>query len=193
MKKIILSALAITMVALSFTSCSVEKRHYMKGYHIEWFGNKNEAKDITSVNATKTVVADEAVVADEQLAKAPELAPATEVAPVQKSVVAPLNVVKHAAKKNAATAVKNAANTVKENASSANAVVKQANNKNTASAPAGDDNMVLLVILAILLPPLAVYLYEGSWTKRCTVNLILTLLCGLPGVIHALVVILGGK
>lgn len=192
MKKLILSALAITMVALSFTSCSVEKRHYMKGYHIDWFGNKNEAKEITSVNTTKNVVAEEAVVADEQLVKAPELTPAPEVAPVQKSVVAPLNVVKHAAKKNAVAAVKNAANTVKQNASSSNAVVKQAA-KNTASAPAGDDNMVLLVILAILLPPLAVYLYEGSWTKRCTVNLILTLLCGLPGVIHALVVILGGK
>jgi uncharacterized membrane protein YqaE (UPF0057 family) len=49
---------------------------------------------------------------------------------------------------------------------------------------------VLLVILAFFLPPLAVYLYEGSWTKRCTTNLILTLLCGLPGLIHALIVIL---
>ena len=45
---------------------------------------------------------------------------------------------------------------------------------------------VLLVILCFFLPPLAVYLYEGYWTDRCTINLILTLLCGL-GVIHALV------
>ena len=49
---------------------------------------------------------------------------------------------------------------------------------------------VLLVILCFLLPPLAVYLYEGSWTSRCTVNLILTLLCGIPGVIHGLIVVL---
>jgi uncharacterized membrane protein YqaE (UPF0057 family) len=54
-----------------------------------------------------------------------------------------------------------------------------------------DDNTVLCVILAFFIPPLAVYLFEGSWTKRCTINLILTLLCGLPGLIHALVVILG--
>lgn len=54
----------------------------------------------------------------------------------------------------------------------------------------GDTDQVLIVILCFLLPPLAVYLFEGSWTKRCTVNLILTLLCGLPGVIHALVVVL---
>ena len=49
---------------------------------------------------------------------------------------------------------------------------------------------VLLIVLAFFLPPLAVYLYEGEWTKRCTTNLILTLLCGLPGLIHALIVIL---
>jgi uncharacterized membrane protein YqaE (UPF0057 family) len=58
---------------------------------------------------------------------------------------------------------------------------------------AGDEDTILYIVLAFLIPPLAVYLYEGSWTKRCTVNLILTLLCGLPGVIHALVVILGNK
>ncbi len=50
---------------------------------------------------------------------------------------------------------------------------------------------LLLVLLCFLLPPLAVYLYEGSWTQRCTVNLILTLLCGIPGVIHGLIVVLG--
>jgi uncharacterized membrane protein YqaE (UPF0057 family) len=49
----------------------------------------------------------------------------------------------------------------------------------------------VLVLLALFIPLLAVYLYEGSWTKRCTVNLILCLLCGLPGVIHALIVVLG--
>lgn len=61
------------------------------------------------------------------------------------------------------------------------------------SQSAGDDNTLLLVILALLLPPLAVYLYFDEWNKTCTLNLILTLLCGLPGVIHALIVILGKK
>jgi uncharacterized membrane protein YqaE (UPF0057 family) len=56
-----------------------------------------------------------------------------------------------------------------------------------------DTDLVLLVILAILLPPVAVYLYEDSWTSRCTLNLILTLLCWFPGVIHALIVILSKK
>ena len=53
-----------------------------------------------------------------------------------------------------------------------------------------DTDVVLLVILCFLLPPLAVYLYEGEWNSRCWLNLVLTLLCGLPGVIHALIVVL---
>jgi uncharacterized membrane protein YqaE (UPF0057 family) len=54
-------------------------------------------------------------------------------------------------------------------------------------------NTVLLVILAILLPPLAVYLHEGVINGRFWLNLLLTLLFWLPGVIHALIIILGDK
>lgn len=57
-----------------------------------------------------------------------------------------------------------------------------------------DDTDILMLVCIWFIPPLAVYLYEGKqWTKRVTINLILTLLCGLPGVIHAAVVILGKK
>lgn len=53
-------------------------------------------------------------------------------------------------------------------------------------------NTLLLVILAILLPPLAVYLHQGEINTKFWISLILTLLFWLPGVIYALVVILGG-
>lgn len=55
-----------------------------------------------------------------------------------------------------------------------------------------DEMTILLVILAILLPPLAVFLYEGEATVRFWLSLILTLLFWIPGVIYALLVILGG-
>jgi uncharacterized membrane protein YqaE (UPF0057 family) len=51
-------------------------------------------------------------------------------------------------------------------------------------------NTLLLVILAILLPPLAVYLHEGVINSKFWIDLILTLLLWLPGVIYALIVIL---
>ncbi len=52
-------------------------------------------------------------------------------------------------------------------------------------------NTILLVILALLVPPLAVYLHEGAINSKFWLNLILTLLFFLPGMIHALIVILG--
>lgn len=51
---------------------------------------------------------------------------------------------------------------------------------------------ILLVIIAILLPPLAVFLKEGIGTSFW-INLILTILTlGILGIIHALYVVLKG-
>ncbi len=52
-------------------------------------------------------------------------------------------------------------------------------------------NQLLLIILAILLPPLAVYLHEGVINGKFWLDLLLTLLFFLPGVIYALIVVLG--
>lgn len=46
-------------------------------------------------------------------------------------------------------------------------------------------NKVLLIILAILLPPVAVFLKSGAG-KDLIINIILCLLFYIPGVIHAL-------
>lgn len=55
---------------------------------------------------------------------------------------------------------------------------------------ATDDRTILLIILAILLPPLAVYLYEDAITNRFWISLILSLLFWLPGIFYAFYVIL---
>ena len=52
-------------------------------------------------------------------------------------------------------------------------------------------NTVLLVILAILLPPLAVYLHQGEINSKFWISLLLTLLFFLPGMIYSLLVVLG--
>ena len=46
------------------------------------------------------------------------------------------------------------------------------------------DNKVVLIILAILLPPVAVFLKKGAG-KDLIINIVLCLLFFLPGVIHA--------
>ena len=54
-----------------------------------------------------------------------------------------------------------------------------------------DTNTILLAILAILLPPLAVFLYTEEVGTKFWISVILTLLLWLPGVIYALLVITG--
>lgn len=54
---------------------------------------------------------------------------------------------------------------------------------------AADTDIVLLAILAILLPPLAVYLKEGEVNSRFWISVILTLLFWVPGIIFAMLVI----
>jgi uncharacterized membrane protein YqaE (UPF0057 family) len=54
-----------------------------------------------------------------------------------------------------------------------------------------DTNMLLLVIVTILLPPLGVALYEKKITTKFWISLLLTLLFYLPGLIYSLLVIFG--
>lgn len=51
-------------------------------------------------------------------------------------------------------------------------------------------NTILLAVLAILLPPLAVYLHEGTTNNKFWISVLLTLLFWVPGVIYALIVVL---
>ena len=72
--------------------------------------------------------------------------------------------------------------------------VKKAVKSYKASKKADSDiSTLLLVIIAILLPPLAVFLHQGEINSRFWISLLLTLLFYLPGLIYALVVILGDK
>lgn len=52
------------------------------------------------------------------------------------------------------------------------------------------DNKVLQIILALFIPPLAVYMKKGVIDNDFWINVVATFLGGLPGVIHALWIIL---
>jgi len=62
--------------------------------------------------------------------------------------------------------------------------------KANASNTTGSNDKVLLAILAILLPPLAVYLHQGATNSTFWISVLLTLLFWLPGVIFALITVL---
>ncbi len=62
--------------------------------------------------------------------------------------------------------------------------------KSNAASNNQEVDKVLLVILAILLPPLAVYLHEHEINTKFWISLLLSLFFWLPGIIYALIVIL---
>ena len=68
-------------------------------------------------------------------------------------------------------------------------VAKEFKVQKAAGTDASTDT-ILLAILAILLPPLAVYLHENATNSKFWLSLILTLLFWIPGVIYALFVVL---
>ena len=51
-------------------------------------------------------------------------------------------------------------------------------------------NTLLLVIIAILLPPLAVFLKQNGIKKHFWINIILCFFFFIPGILHALWVVL---
>lgn len=67
---------------------------------------------------------------------------------------------------------------------------KKHENKNSSKM---DDKLIALLLCIFVFPPLGVWWHEGKkWTKRCTHNLLWWIFtCGLGGLIHGLIVILG--
>lgn len=55
----------------------------------------------------------------------------------------------------------------------------------------GSDDMLLLVIIAIFIPPLAMYLHQGEINGKFWISLLLTLLFYIPGLVYTLITILG--
>ncbi|MFZ9589867.1 MAG: YqaE/Pmp3 family membrane protein, partial [Chitinophagaceae bacterium] len=52
-----------------------------------------------------------------------------------------------------------------------------------------DDNKLLAIIFAILIPPVGVVLYENKVTTKFWISLLLTFIFWLPGMIYSLLVV----
>ncbi|WP_240966289.1 YqaE/Pmp3 family membrane protein [Pseudoflavitalea sp. G-6-1-2] len=77
----------------------------------------------------------------------------------------------------------------KERMRDAKKLMKEYRADKRAGKSTDETNQVLLAILAILLPPLAVYLKEGQINGKFWLSLVLTLLFWIPGVVYALLVV----
>jgi uncharacterized membrane protein YqaE (UPF0057 family) len=188
MKKLFLFGVIASVLA-SCSSVEIAKRQHRSGYYVS-FGNKTE------VNKTEAKVNQS--VAQQEVAQ-------TQV--VAEEVVAENNVVVNEVAQN--NIVSNQKNTVASSKSSSqNTFVQNLNEEKVESKKTtvvqkvskkgilgklkqADDNVMLLilVILALFIPPIAVGLKKNWALIPLLISIILTLLFFLPGVIHALLVV----
>ena len=207
MKKFALLLTAAFSMTLILDSCSVQKRYHRKGFTVNWNNASVNMKKNRKVVHTETIQ-EEVIVSNatkkEKLIRNYESPISMDVASAVPSVYAPSLIDE--------TSQNTEKFQIRSEKSKTFKPVKELNNKEVKSTKKAAQKIIkavkknqqknsktdtIIYILLILLVPfgttISMYLYEGSWTSRVTANLLLTLLCGLPGLIHALVVILGNK
>ena len=206
MKKFALLLTVAFALTLLLDACSVQKRYHRKGFTVNWNNasikmNKNR-KEVHSES-----IQEEIVVSDskkrEKLTKTYQAPSTNDMVNNNTSHPSAIDLRLNSSEdKIREYKLSNKESTVRELSKKDVRLTKKESKKiikvikKEQKKQGSNTDIVLLVILAFIPvfgAPLAVYLYEGYWTERCTINVILSLLCGLPGIIHALVVILGNR
>jgi len=205
MKKFALLLTAAFSMTLILDSCSVQKRYHRKGFTVNWNNASVNMKKNRKVVHTETIQEDAFVSNTQQkkkLTKNYETPVSMDIASTSVAVpsiknASPSTLEPVMVKNQASTATSAAKEMSKEDVKSTKKAAKKiikAIKKNQHQDSKTDTIIYLLLILLVPFgTTISMYLYEGSWTGRVTANLLLTLLCGLPGLIHALVVIFGNK
>jgi uncharacterized membrane protein YqaE (UPF0057 family) len=203
--------LAIAIVALA-SSCSttndvasnrgIQKRKYNKGFFVsknpKSFNKKHDVENTKDINSF-----DEVTEVINSQTKSKNITTKEKVIANNKKIAATENTVKTTSNEkkntieNSLKSSKNNDEIFEENEINNNITKKDVKSKlkskkHKTKNTGGDVDLVVLVLLAIFLPPLAVFLYEGI-TTRFWINLVLTLLLitALIAVIHALLIVTG--
>jgi len=195
------SLLIFFAVSLFFVGCTIEKRHYNSGYHVEWLSQNGKVKKAEPVAQPEKENEQSLAVKQEDVPTTKEALAETSVAvepinaPMANETVAETatktemkrDVQKRTEKKETTR------NQMKVEKSNTTFVEKGFIAESTTAeidAPSSPDQveLIVLIILAILLPPLAVFLHSGISTKFW-ISILLWICFILPGVIYALLVV----
>lgn len=187
MKKILFGTTLVFALVLSscstFKNVDIVKRHYNNGYHIAIRDQKTKTEPVAVIKDKQTPEAVATVTPANTITGKPEQ-PAVQPAAVHEkapAVTAQKTETTTGSKKQHASSSPVIASVKKEPAKAKHSLRMPEYKSKTWSASrsssGGDVNLIILVILAIILPPLAVYLAEGI-TGKFWLTLILCLLGG---------------
>lgn len=178
----------IAILGLFVTSCSttinVAKKKHGNGYYVNISKssevvNAKQSTKKTPVKTTKTEIA-----AISQVSANPEVV--VEITKIEKEEKLVISETSSNIVTNSISKKNSSKKQLKKSKRLAKKIAKAKNTSNNS----GDEKTLLLLILAILLPPLAVFLVKGL-NIQFWISLLLTFLFWLPGVIYALLIVMG--
>ncbi len=201
MKKLLL---AVLVVGFAISSCSIEKRLHQKGFNVEWNKNlgslkkdKKEKQDYVSLEAVEEIA-----LVSNKTTKAPSVnnnsAISVDGVTSNESNVASVFVEDITTNEvnSEVSSVVNNTKTEKVNSSSKVSSAKEvASSKSMNStkivkkALKNDMPKGLLYLLCFLMPWLAVGFATDWDIKTVIINILWTFLCGIPGIIHAIIIV----
>jgi uncharacterized membrane protein YqaE (UPF0057 family) len=176
-----------------FASCSVEKRVHRNGYHVEWHGRNKQVEQTASQPADKDLA-----IVEHNDHKDPEVQPVAIPQPTVEHAAAPAEIekeVKSDLAKNTPTK-RQARKEVMQSLSPAsksnlwNGHTSEVSHSIDASETDSQTDQLVCVIVALFLPFLGVYLYQGDITQDFWITLVLSLFFYFPGLFYGLYVIL---
>jgi uncharacterized membrane protein YqaE (UPF0057 family) len=184
MKNRIGTILLLFVAIIAISSCTMEKRRYQSGYYIDW--GKNGSFATTAMSKEQMPKADH-IAATKLLEPSIEVetvqAPASDISASSDNSFVPAKKlsVNHPEKKAEVTAPK------KISKYKAYKALKKAVKEHRGG---GDNDIpeIVLILLCIFLPPIAVGLMTDWEFEPLAINILLCLLCWLPGIIHAFII-----
>ena len=201
MKKLLL---AVLVVGFAISSCSIEKRLHQKGFNVEWNKNlgslkkdKKEKQDYVSSEAVEEIA-----VVSNKTTKTPSVNNNSAISvdgvtlnesndasvfvedittnEVNSEVSSVVNNTK-TEKVNSSSKASSSKEVASNKTMNSTKIVKKANNKDVSKG--------LLYLLCFFIPWLAVGLATDWDVKTVVINILWTCLCGIPGIIHAIIIV----
>ena len=205
MKKLLL---AILVVGFAISSCSIERRLHQKGFHVEWNKNlsslkkdKKEKQDYVSSEALEEIA-----IVSPKTTKSPSVNSSSSISvdgvSINESIEAPVFVEDNTTNEvnSQESSVLNNTKTEKvkmsiiaSKASSSKKMTSEnktiASSKLVKKALKDDVPVGLLYVLCFFIPWLAVGFATNWDVKTVVINILWTFLCGIPGIIHAIIIV----
>lgn len=195
MKKINQLSFVVLVAVLTLSACTMQKRVYNRGFHIEWLESKGSDK-VAAVHAKKaekkqgqtseqTIANKTDNTTDENNMDLVVEETKTVMTAVEETKTEAVSAPKvfFKSSKVAQKMLTQKSNTL------AKPMVKAAVKHMTKPNKTADSEMILLYVLCLFIPPLAVGLATDWDSTPVISNILWCLLCGLPGIIHAFIVV----